>query len=96
MLGAGLIWILVALAYGALNQTAQMLSLLDHNLLEYAKLMLFLLAAMTFINTLDERQLFAALRAWLVSRGFSLRAIFWITGVLAFFISPLADNLTTA
>ncbi|MGB5597610.1 MAG: sodium:proton antiporter NhaD, partial [Thiothrix litoralis] len=29
-------------------------------------------------------------------RGFSLYWIFWITGVLAFFLSPVADNLTTA
>ena len=31
-----------------------------------------------------------------MSRGFSLRKIFWITGVLAFCLSPVADNLTTA
>jgi Na+/H+ antiporter NhaD/arsenite permease-like protein len=27
---------------------------------------------------------------------FTLRSIFWLTGCLAFFISPIADNLTTA
>ena len=59
-------------------------------------MLLFLLAAMTFINTLQERGVFDALRAWLVSRSFSLRTIFWLTGLLAFFISPVADNLTTA
>jgi Na+/H+ antiporter NhaD/arsenite permease-like protein len=32
----------------------------------------------------------------LVSNGFSYRALFWLTGLLAFFISPIADNLTTA
>ncbi len=51
---------------------------------------------MTYINALDERNVFLALRAWLVSRGFTLRAVFWLTGLLAFFISPVADNLTTA
>jgi Na+/H+ antiporter NhaD/arsenite permease-like protein len=50
---------------------------------------------MTYINTMDERGIFDALRVWLVTRGFSLRKIFWFTGVLAFFISPIADNLTT-
>jgi Na+/H+ antiporter NhaD/arsenite permease-like protein len=58
--------------------------------------MLFLLAAMTYINTLSERNIFKALRSWLVSAGYSLRAVFWITGLLAFWISPVADNLTTA
>ena len=67
-----------------------------HNLLEFAELFLFLLAAMTYINTMDERGIFDALRGWLVSRGFSYRAIFWATGLIAFFLSPIADNLTTA
>ncbi len=96
IVGAGLIWILVALAYMAVGQSDQVHGLLNHNLLEFVALFLFLLAAMTFINTMEERNVFAALRGWLVSKGFSLYKIFWITGVLAFFISPVADNLTTA
>ena len=51
---------------------------------------------MTYINAMEERQLFDALRVWMVNKGFTLRNIFWLTGVLAFFISPIADNLTTA
>jgi Na+/H+ antiporter NhaD/arsenite permease-like protein len=58
--------------------------------------MLFLLAAMTYINTLDERNVFKALRAQLVSSGYSLRRIFWLTGAIAFCLSAVADNLTTA
>jgi NhaD family Na+/H+ antiporter len=58
--------------------------------------MLFLLVAMTYINALDERQVFDALRSWLIRKGFGFRALFWLTGFLAFFISPVADNLTTA
>jgi Na+/H+ antiporter NhaD/arsenite permease-like protein len=42
-------------------------------------LFLFLLAAMTYINAMEERNVFQALRAFLVSRGFSLRVIFWLT-----------------
>ena len=67
-----------------------------HNLLEYAELMLFLLVAMTYINAMDERNVFDSLRSWLVRRKFSFRSLFWLTGILAFFISPVADNLTTA
>jgi Na+/H+ antiporter NhaD/arsenite permease-like protein len=69
---------------------------LQHVLLEFAELMLFLLAAMTYVNTMEERGVFDALRVRLVARGFSLRVIYWITGALAFCISPVADNLTTA
>lgn len=97
LVAAGLIWLLVAWTYqkaGAPPSVAE--QAVRHNLLEYAELFLFLLAAMTYINTMEERGVFDALRAWLVGRGFSLRIIFWVTGVLAFFISPVADNLTTA
>jgi Na+/H+ antiporter NhaD and related arsenite permeases len=96
LVAAGIIWILVGAAYALHGDTHTAGAAIRHNLMEYAELMLFLLAAMTYINTMEERQLFSALRAWLVSRGFSLRTVFWITGVLAFFISPIADNLTTA
>lgn len=95
LLAAGVIWVLVALAYKHIDP-AMPHNAIKHNLIEYAELMLFLLAAMTYINCLDERNVFQALRSWLVSRGFSLRVIFWLTGILAFFISPVADNLTTA
>jgi len=67
-----------------------------HNLLEYAELMLFLLVAMTYINAMEERQVFDALRSWLIRKGYGFRQLFWMTGILAFFISPVADNLTTA
>ena len=93
---AGIIWVLVAIVYTQHGDTHTARSILEHNLLEYVELFLFLLAAMTYINTMDERGVFRLIRAWLVSRGFSLRMVFWITGVLAFFISPIADNLTTA
>jgi NhaD family Na+/H+ antiporter len=96
MLAAGLIWVLVALAYAAMGDTHTPHVEIKNNLIEYAELFLFLLAAMTYINSMEERNVFQALRSWLVSRGFTLRTVFWVTGLLAFLISPLADNLTTA
>jgi len=96
LLGAGVIWILVALAYGAMGDHHSPEVAIRHNLIEYAELFLFLLAAMTYINALTERNVFQALRSWLVLKGFTLRTVFWITGLLAFLISPIADNLTTA
>lgn len=96
IVAAGIIWALIGVAYAMHGDQHTAGNAIRHNLLEFAELMLFLLAAMTYINTMGERGVFEALRAWLVSHGFSLRKIFWITGLLAFFISPLADNLTTA
>lgn len=96
MVAAGVIWMLTAIAYASQHQSHLVAEILRHNLLEYAELMLFLLSAMTFINTMAERNIFSGLRTGLVSLGLSLRAVFWLTGILAFFISPVADNLTTA
>lgn len=96
MVAAGIIWTVTAVAYAQIGDTHTAEMMVRHNLLEFAELFLFLLAAMTYINTMDERGVFDALRAWLINRGFTLRQIFWMTGLLAFFISPVADNLTTA
>lgn len=93
---AGIIWILVAVAYMRLGQPEAAEHAIRGNLLEYGELLLFLLTAMTYINAMEERNVFQALRSWLVSRGFTLRTVFWVTGLLAFLISPIADNLTTA
>jgi Na+/H+ antiporter NhaD/arsenite permease-like protein len=95
VVAATIAWILVALAWEQ-HGLSGAADLLRHNLLEYAELLLFLLAAMTYVNTLEERSLFAALRTWLVARGLSFRALFWATGVMAFCLSPVLDNLTTA
>ncbi len=96
IVAAGIIWVLVAIAYKATGDTHTPAFQLRHNILEFAELMLFLWAAMTYINTMEERNVFQAIRAWLVSSGFTLRTVFWITGALAFVMSPVADNLTTA
>jgi len=96
LLAAGLIWILIAAYYGANGMPHAAEVAIRHNFLEYAELFFFLLVAMTYINAMLERNVFDALRDWLVAKGFSYKALFWLTGILAFFISPIADNLTTA
>lgn len=63
---------------------------------EIAGIFFFLYVAMTYIEAMIDRNVFSALRYRLVSRGYSYQKLFWITGLLAFFISPVADNLTTA
>jgi len=63
---------------------------------EIGELFFFLLVAMTYINALDERNVFQVLRAWLLRKGLGFRKLFWTTGLITFFLSPLADNLTSA
>jgi len=95
LVAAGVIWILIGFVYTGDNAVLAEEAFRE-NLLKFAELMLFLLVAMTYINALEERRLFDALSAWLMKKGFTYRKLFWITGFLAFFISPIADNLTTA
>ncbi len=96
ILAAGIIWAMIAYVYASNGMNHQAEAAVRHNLLEYTELMLFLLVAMTYINAMDERKVFDALRSWLIAKGFNFRQLFWMTGILAFFISPVADNLTTA
>ncbi len=96
ILAAGIIWAMIGWVYMNHGMSELAEHAVRHNLLEYAELMLFLLFAMTYINGMEERRVFDALRSWLIRKGFSFRQLFWMTGTLAFFISPIADNLTTA
>lgn len=96
MVSAGVIWIIIAFAYSSHHMTAVIEEGIRHDFLEYAELFFFLLVAMTYINAMMQRGVFEALRNWLIERGFSYRQLFWMTGILSFFISPIADNLTTA
>ena len=96
LLAAGVIWAAIAWVYAANGLPHAAEQAIRHNILEYAELFLFLLAAMTYINAMEERNVFETLRARLVCSGMSYRMLFWSTGLLAFFISPVADNLTTA
>ncbi|MEX1220702.1 MAG: sodium:proton antiporter NhaD [Idiomarina sp.] len=96
LVAAGLIWAIIGGYYVHAGMPDETAEAFRHTLLEFAELMLFLLVAMTYINALEERRLFDGLRAWMVRRGFDYKTLFWLTGVLAFFVSPIADNLTTA
>jgi len=96
LVAAGIIWALIGWVYVEQGMSHVSEQAFRHTFLEFAELMLFLLVAMTYINAMEERRLFDALRSWMVRKGFSYRQLFWLTGFLAFFISPVADNLTTA
>ena len=96
VLAAGIIWGFIAWVYVQQGLPHAAEEAVRHNFLEFTELMLFLLVAMTYINAMEERLIFSSLRSWLIRKQFTLRQLFWLTGILAFFISPIADNLTTA
>ena len=97
VISAALIWAIIAFYFAGDKSYAKEIEYaLEHNILEFAELFLFLLVAMTYINALEERKVFDVVRFQLTSRGYSFRQLFLFTGIITFFLSPIADNLTTA
>ena len=96
LFAAGIIWAMIAWI-GAKNDFSHSVEdAIMHAFSEFSQLMLFLLVAMTFINSMTERNVFEKLRSKLLAQDYSYKKLFWITGFIAFFLSPIADNLTTA
>ena len=90
-------FILIGIYYAANGMDATGLrSEVQHLILEISEIFFFLLVAMTYIEVLIERRVFDTLKYNLVSKGYSYKKLFWLTGTIAFFLSPVADNLTTA
>jgi Na+/H+ antiporter NhaD/arsenite permease-like protein len=96
LMAAGLIWALIGMAYAAAGMGEQAETAAQHVIMEYGELFLFLLVAITYVNTLEERRVFDVLRVKLTGKKLSYRNLFWLTGTLAFFLSGVLDNLTTA
>jgi Na+/H+ antiporter NhaD/arsenite permease-like protein len=96
MLAAGLIWALLGGVYAANGQSAVLEVAAKHVILDYGELMLFLVVAITYVNTMQERRVFTALRAKLIGMRLSYRQLFWLIGGLSFIFGPIIDNLTTA
>jgi NhaD family Na+/H+ antiporter len=96
IVAAGVIWSLIGYHYAQFGATHAAEEAVKEYLVEFSQLFLFLLVAMTYVNSMTERRVFDALRTRLTHRGYGYRQLFWITGAVAFFLSPLIDNLTTA
>jgi len=97
ILAAGIIWAHAAILAAQKGVSVEAVhEAFEYNLKEYAELLLFLLVAMTYINSMSERNVFEALRSWMVRKQFGYRKLFLITGIITFFLSAVADNLTAA
>jgi Na+/H+ antiporter NhaD/arsenite permease-like protein len=96
LFAAGIIWAMIAGVGAKHGHSEHIEEAIMHAFSEFTQLMLFLLVAMTYINSMSERNVFEKLRSRLLAQDYSYRKLFWITGFIAFFLSPIADNLTTA
>jgi Na+/H+ antiporter NhaD/arsenite permease-like protein len=94
--GASLIWVFIATVYVSDGMGEQLGKAFRASLENYAELFLFIMVSMAYINAMEERRIFDTLRVWMLSKGFSYRKLFWLTGALSFLLSSIANNLTTA
>ena len=67
---------------------------LGHHLVSIAEILFFLLGAMTIVELIDAHDGFTLITDRIASRN--TRTLLWISSFLAFFLSALLDNLTTA
>jgi Na+/H+ antiporter NhaD/arsenite permease-like protein len=93
---ASLIWIFIAGVYASNGMSEQAGFAFRSSLEGYAELFLFIMVSMTYLNAMEDRGVFDSLRVWLLSKNFTYRQLFWITGFQSFFISAGCNNLTTA
>ena len=96
VLAASMIWAFIAAIYAAGGMSEQAGKAFRACLEGYAELFLFIMVSMAYLNAMENRGVFDNLRAWLLSKGYSYRKLFWITGILSFFMSSVCNNLTTA
>ena len=93
---ASLIWMFIAIVYTNNGMNAQVAEAFRVSLVGYVELFLFIMVSMTYLNAMEDRGVFNSLRIWLLSKNFTYRQLFWITGAQAFGISAFCNNLTTA
>jgi Na+/H+ antiporter NhaD/arsenite permease-like protein len=96
VLGAGLIWLLVGLAFTQSGHGAEAEKAAAQVIEQYGELLLFLLVSITYVNVLEERRGFDVLQARLSGRGLSFRQLFWLIGFVSFVLSIVLANMTTA
>lgn len=96
MLAAALIWAAIGIYYYSHGNPAVAEAAVKKEVLDYGELLLFLIVSITYLNAMEERGVFDGIRDWLLRRRFGYRGLFWVTGWLAFFVSSVSNNMTTA
>jgi Na+/H+ antiporter NhaD/arsenite permease-like protein len=95
LFGASLVWVAILIVYRQHGDTHLAIQAFRENLLAYIELLLFILVSMTYLNVMEDMNVFDALRLKLVRLNLGYRPLFWITGILVFFISSVVNGLTS-
>ena len=90
LIGAGLLWTLIALATGAHHLVGKQL---NESLAATAQIVFFLMGAMTIVEVVDAHNGFEVITSRITTT--SLSSLVWLVGFVTFFLSAVLDNLTT-
>jgi Na+/H+ antiporter NhaD/arsenite permease-like protein len=96
VVGSAIVWFAICIYYFLHGEAKVAAVAFESNLLAYIELFLFILVSMTYLNAMEERGVFDGLRIWLLSRQYSYRQLFWITGALAFLLSTVVSGMAVA
>ena len=80
--------------YAVFQQNSGVVEELSHHLASISEILFFLLAAMVVVELMDAHGCFDLITDRITSRN--PRVLLWIIALIAFFLSALLDNLTTA
>lgn len=94
VLGSALVWLVICCYYALYGHAKMAAVAFESNLLAYIELLLFILVSMTYINTLEECGIFRTLQIYLLSRRYTYKKLFWITGGLTFLLSMVISSMT--
>lgn len=91
LLGAGLLWTVYALTHGDAAEVGRQL---NESLQGTAQIVFFLMGAMTIVEVVDAHNGFEVITSRIKTSRLS--RLVWLIGFVAFFLSAILDNLTTA
>ena len=94
LLAAALVWFFIVLVYQEQGNDLVAVTAFKSNLQAYIELLLFIMVSMTYLNAMEDMQVFAALKVWMVRKNLSYRQLFWLTGWMVFFLSSVINGLT--
>jgi Na+/H+ antiporter NhaD/arsenite permease-like protein len=92
--GSALVWFVICCYYAQHGQAKMAALAFESNLLAYIELLLFILVSMTYINTMEECGIYRTLQIYLLSRRYTYKQLFWITGGLTFLLSTVISSMT--
>jgi len=90
LIGAGVLWTIYALPAAGDHE---LLAQLGESLTTTAQVVFFLLGAMAIVEVIDAHGGFEVITSRIRTK--TLAGLMWVTGITAFFLSSILDNLTT-